>query len=576
MLGELAVPLASAAVQEQDVVRLGISNYATPTPHEVLYTRTIETLRAVVAPRRLQVRYYSPGELSDAINRDRLDFVFGSAGFYRRTALETGNRELVSIVTSRYPDPNHSDGAAIVVRADRGDLKNLEALQGKRLSANRPFTFTGFLVPMGAVAAMGADPEDFFGTIIFKGEGRTMQGIARDVLEGRADVGFLRLCMLETLENDGLIAKGALRVVNDMTASGEACRRSTPLYPGWTISTTPRVRPELSRAVTLALLSQPAVGDGLRWAIATDYQSVDDLYRMLRMGPYEYLRQWTLERFVQHYWAWLAAALLATAAVALFAFVQNARLRRSMARERLLEEQSRAAAEKMDAMQKVWTVGELSSVIAHELRQPLASIAVLSRGVLLFFDRGEADAGRVKSALQTIESQALRASDIVEKVRSYARTPAGKREVVDLSECIRHAVGVLQATGRDPRHVLDLPALASVPVMADRVEIELAIVNLMKNALEAVAGEENPRVCVRLQVEAGTAVLAVSDNGPALSMEQLEGLRQPLKSTKSEGLGLGLAIVQAIAERHGGRLDFARAKDGAGLVATIRIPTEET
>ena len=147
--------------------------------------------------------------------------------------------------------------------------------------------------------------------------------------------------------------------------------------------------------------------------------------------------------------------------------------------------------------------------------------------------------------------------------------------MVDLSECIRHAVGVLQAAGRDPRHVLDLPALASVLVMADRVESELAIVNLMKNALEAVAGEENPRVCVRLQVEAGTAVLAVSDNGPALSMEQLEGLRQPLKSTKAEGLGLGLAIVQAIAERHGGRLDFARAKDGAGLVATIRIPTEE-
>ncbi len=557
-------------------MHLGISNYATPTPHEVLYTKTIETLRKVVAPRQLDVRYYSPGELSEAVQRDELDFVFGSAGFYRRTALKTGNRELVSIMTNDYPDPNQADGAAIVVRADRTDLASIDSLRNKELTANRPFTFTGFLVPMGAIAATGVDPEDYFSKISFKGEGDTMQKIAEDVIAGRADVGFLRLCMLETLIGQGKIKQGSLRVINETTQAGEKCRRSTPLYPGWTISTTPKVASELSREVTLALLSQPSVGNGLRWGIATNYQSVDDLYHVLRLGPYEYLRKWTVERFVQQYWAWLVAIFFAAVALSLFAIAQNLKLKQSIQRERVLENQSRLAAEKMDAMQKLWIVGQLSSTIAHELRQPLASISCLSRGLMLFFDRGQWSLDKTKEAIETIESQAVRANSIVEKVRSYAKTPSGVREKINFKTCVENAITAIRSAGRDPHGALSTRSLNPVVVLADQVELELVAVNLIKNALEAVAKEPKPKVTISVSAGDQAALLTVSDNGPKISEEEFSRLAQPFQTNKPNGLGLGLSIVYTIVERHGGRLTFCRGKQGRGLSVSVSIPLEGT
>ncbi len=200
-----------AALQPEGEVRLGISHYATPNPNEALYEKTVETLRRVVAPQKLSVKFYSPEDLDRQGARDGLHLIFGSSGFYRRTALATGNRELVSISTPDYPNPNYSDGSAIVVRSDRDDIRTLADLKGKRLAANARFTFTGFIVPMGEIAAIGENPEQFFSHIEYKGEGATMPRIARDVIAGKTDAGFLRLCMLETLEERGVIAGGRSR-----------------------------------------------------------------------------------------------------------------------------------------------------------------------------------------------------------------------------------------------------------------------------------------------------------------------------------------------------------------------------
>ena len=563
---------ASSGPQPDPIVRLGISNYATPTPHEELYARTIETIRQVIAPSKLEVTYYSPGELSRAVQTDSLHIVFGSSGFYRRTALKTGNRELVSLASASYPNPNHVDGAAIVVRSDRSDIQSIADLKGKIAEANRPFTFTGFLVPMGAVAAAGGDPEHFFSRIDFKGEGSTMQLIAEDVINGKADAGFLRLCMLETLTKEGKIPSGALKVVGEKTQNGEACRRSTELYPGWTISTTPIATPELSRALTLALLSQPPVGDDLHWGIATNYQSVDALYRELKLGPYEYLRQWTLERFVERWWA---AIMLATAGVlvlAIFAFVQNGQLRRAIAREARLQEASRKASEQLDIMQKIWAVGQISSTIAHELRQPLASIACIARGLMLMFDRGRNDPDKAKEGLEVIEAQAQRVSDIVEKVRSYARVPAGERRRVDLRESVANAVQTLKTAGRDKTSTIFVAPMPQADIEADPVEIELVIVNILKNALEAASCAQNPRVTVTLSVGDAAVVLRVADNGPGIDDEGFARLSEPFKSSKADGLGLGLAIVKTIVERHAGNLVFERNQRGSGLTVSVTLP----
>ena len=568
---------ACAGQSAQGEVRLGISNYATPNPNEELYRKTVETLRSVVAPRTLSVKFYSPGDLDRLGARDGLHLIFGSAGFYRRTALATGNRELVSISSPRYPDPNYSDGSAIVARSDRSDIREVADLKDKRLAVNARFTFTGYIVPMGEVAAIGENPDRFFSHIEQRGEGATMPLIARDVIEGRADAGFLRLCMLETLEERGVIPRGALKVVGERTRPGEPCRRSTLLYPGWTVSSTPRADSDLIRRVTQALLAMEPASGGQHWAVATNYQSVDELYRSLKLGPYEYLREWSAERLIERYWReflWLVLAMAALSAAAVFWALKARRgeraLKASVERERVLEKRVRETAERMDALQRVWAVGELSSTVAHELRQPITSIQLTGRGLMRCIENGTMSEAVIRNAVDTIDQAASRAESIVRRVRAYAKSPVSDKRPIDFSSVAEQSVAFAR------RHY---PAcriekeIVPVRIMGDAVELELAVANLIRNAAEACVAVEHPVVQVRLAEDSGarTAVLTIADNGPALSEDAFRQMGEPLKTSKKNGLGLGLAIVRAIAESHGGRIEYERGQ-GGGLLVRVVLP----
>ncbi|MCF0253971.1 MAG: PhnD/SsuA/transferrin family substrate-binding protein, partial [Duodenibacillus sp.] len=538
---------------------------------------TLQTIREVAAPRPVEVRSYSPGELDKESLRDGAQFVIASSGYYRRTNLKTGQRELMSIASAAYPDANHTDGAAIVARADRDDLNAVADARGLTLVANAPFTFTGFIVPSGEVAAAGFDPESFYVERVFKGEGVTMPAVAVDVLEGRADVGYLRLCMLERLEREGIVPRGALKVLAEKTRPGEACRRSTPLYPGWTLSTTPRADGAFAERVMRALLRQAPAERGLRWGVATNYQAVDDLYRELKLGPYAYLRQWTVERFVQEHWLLavmvnvaMAALAAAAAGAALLARKRTRQLRVAMRREERAARRSRWISERIEALQKVWAVGQLSSTLAHELRQPLTSIVCLARGLVRFMERGELGEEQLKDALATMSEQAARASAVVDKVRAYAKSPVGTRERLDLKRVIEQCIGQQRMIRRERMQCV-WHDLAEAEVMGDAVELGLVFTNLVKNALEAVEGVERPGIAVTLAADEGWAVASVIDNGPALTEAAFEALAMPFRTSKSEGLGLGLSIAKTIIESHGGSMRFSRNLP-SGLAIEVRLP----
>lgn len=115
--------------------------------------------------------------------------------------------------------------------------------------------------------------------------------------------------------------QGSLKVIGEQTGPGEQCRRSTPLYPGWTVSSTPHASSDLIRKVSQGLLEMPPVGSNdLRWGIATNYQSVDGLYKKLKMGPYAYLRDWTIKGFIEKYWPFLLLTFIGVILLALYAF----------------------------------------------------------------------------------------------------------------------------------------------------------------------------------------------------------------------------------------------------------------
>ena len=185
--------------------------------------------------------------------------------------------------------------------------------------------------------------------------------------------------MLEAMERRNPQWLGKLRVINERTgprAERLGCRYSTDMYPGWTFAVTPHTPPILTRHVATALLSldPKSTPSGFEVSFATDYARVNDLLKTLRIGPYAYLREWTLSGFLKVSWPFLMlAAALAFAWILHWLRLETlvrqrtAELEKAWDRERIAEAQARKAADKIDRMHCVSVVGELSSILRMSL-----------------------------------------------------------------------------------------------------------------------------------------------------------------------------------------------------------------
>ena len=570
---------ATPAVNVKRPVRVAIVKYVRPAPNEEIVPASVAALRQYFGEDRVRVTHLSLTELADAIRRGEVDVFLSSAGFYRRLADE-GVKSLVSAVSLSYPDPNHGDGTAIVTAADRTDIETLKDVKGGVLATSTPTAFTGLLVPYGEMMKQGFKVDGFFSETLYLGDD-AMETAPGHLLDGTADVAFLRLCFLEEWLERHPEHAGKFKVINRKDGPGEVCARSTALYPTWTVATTKVTDPRVSRSVTQALLAlKPTGSNGIYWGVATDYSSVDKLFRDTRTGPYAYLNTWSLKRFIAEYWHWLMLATVLVAGLILHSVrvtqlvhKRTAALRRSLAELQVLKEEAQGAAQRIERLERAGVVAQLSVIFAHEMRQPLGAISLYSLGLRRMLGNGSTDTARMTDVIDRLDRQTERANEIVARVRSYAKAEQPTRVLVSLREQVDRAAADLKTTGRY-RTALRVVVTDEPVVTADPLEMELVALNLMKNALEASdaaggAGE----VVVTLSVEDERAIITVADDGGG-TRETVERLNRGLGSTKAEGLGLGLSIVRGILEAYGGRLAFSTRRQG-GLVARATVPVRE-
>ena len=243
--------------------------------------------------------------------------------------------------------------------------------------------------------------------------------------------------------------------------------------------------------------------------------------------------------------------------------------------QRRIEEMSRASQERLQATARLATVGEMASLLSHELNQPLAAISSYASGSLnLLEDSTSALGADLRVAMQRIAEQAERAGKVIKSVHNFVRRREGQREQVSptaLLEAILPLVN-LQAAKLDVQVLTRVdPALPCV--WCDRTMLEQVLLNLARNGMQAMETVPAERRRLTLEIErAGEVVLfSVADCGLGITAEVAQQLFQPFFTTKLEGMGLGLSLCRTVIEQHGGILEFER-HDPQGTIFRFSLP----
>jgi two-component system sensor kinase FixL len=224
-------------------------------------------------------------------------------------------------------------------------------------------------------------------------------------------------------------------------------------------------------------------------------------------------------------------------------------------------------------------MGEMAAGIAHELNQPLAAIANYASAATRLNAAQPGGDPDVSDALVQIAAQALRAGEIIRRLRSLVQNRDTRREETDINDLIREVVGFSASDARLHDVQIDCalaPDLA--PLSIDRIQIQQVVLNLVRNAIEALADRPTDarRITVRTEAYAADGVaIRVEDNGPGVPRELVGRIFDPFCTTKESGTGLGLAISRTIAEAHQGKLSYQDGTEG-GACFVLRLPAATT
>ena len=570
-------------------------------PYDTFYLRqTIRHLSEVLPAYRWRTISISAAEAESDIARAKPDFLFAPSGFAASSAL-TQSPAAFRIATRRNKTADRAEasvGAVFVVREKDG-LRTLQDLRGKRAGTGIPMAVEGWLAAAGEIVDAGEDPESFFSKVNFRNN--AYPDVIASLLAGKIDVAILPSCLLETLEAAKLVDTEGLAVVN-AKSNGLACAHSTALYPDVSflaLSTAPETA---VRDATIAILSQKSSFREFEWLTNVPLGSVQTLFRKLEVGPYAYLRdmspkalflRWKTEIFI----ALLLLGFLLVNEVRLRVLVRRRTedLRRSVEERNRMAEEAEAVRKRLAGFERRSIVQQMSGMITHEINAPIGAIRTYAAVLRMSSPAIASDAASPSAkALEGIEHEAVRIADIVGRVRAYAKRANNAHVPCRLNEVVEKSVMALRAelpSVNALRLDVRLPD-SPVTVSGDPLELELLVLNLLRNAASAVRRSEdaaslssprsrvrptkpNVRLVLASEPDRGRCRITI-ENAVHVTPEDIEklnsvtaGLLQDQSDRRGEGLGLGLSICRGIADNHCASLRFEAA--GLGVRATVEM-----
>ena len=255
----------------------------------------------------------------------------------------------------------------------------------------------------------------------------------------------------------------------------------------------------------------------------------------------------------------------------------NTKLQEEIVERQRAEQEARQHHAELAHVARVSTMGEMAAGLAHELNQPLGAIASFADGGMRIIEGGSPNVGDLGMAMEEISEQAHRAGRIIHRLRAFVTRSELQTTAADVRQLTAEVVDLL---AMDIRHNqidfhLDVPREIG-PVRVDRIQVQQVILNLMRNAIEAMEKTDpsDRRLVVRAErPDDGMVEIAVADTGPACPDETLDKIFDAFFTTKASGIGMGLSISRSIIEAHGGRLWVTPNADG-GLTFRFTLPRD--
>jgi diguanylate cyclase (GGDEF)-like protein/PAS domain S-box-containing protein len=329
-----ACPPASQATPTE--IAIGVLTIRSPEQTLAAWQPTADYLSRTVPGHRFRFVPLEMHDLNDATAQGKFEFILTNPSHYVFLEAKYRVNRIATLVNAWNLRPLKEFGGVTIVRAERQDLRELADLKGKRVAAVGRQWLGAYLSQAGELLARGIDPAADL-QIHFTGEPQDLA--VNEVLEGRADAGFVRSGLIEHMHQEGRIDRNALRVLNQRQEDEYPHALSTALYPEWPFAMARRTPMALAKRVAVALLEMPPGtdaalrGDYDSWAIPADYQAVHDLMRRLREPPYDGTPELSWRDFVSRHQLAIIAGLFTALALALLLAARFRALNRTVGRQ---------------------------------------------------------------------------------------------------------------------------------------------------------------------------------------------------------------------------------------------------